>query len=75
MVSIPTYIAKAKLSELIRRALDGEEVFIGRDPEKLVQIVPVKKDKKRGFGSMKGRATVGDEFFEPLSDEELEAWE
>jgi prevent-host-death family protein len=75
MASIPTYIAKAKLSELIRRALNGEVVCIGRGSEGLVQLVPIKKVQRKGFGSMKGHATVGDEFFAPLPEDELKAWE
>jgi hypothetical protein len=30
---------------------------------------------KGGFGSMKGRATLGPEFWEPLPEEELKRWE
>jgi putative addiction module component (TIGR02574 family) len=32
------------------------------------------KPRGRVFGAMKGKATVTDAFFEPLPDEELDAW-
>ena len=33
-----------------------------------------KAERSKGFGSMKGRVEIGPEFFEPLPDEEIEAW-
>jgi hypothetical protein len=35
---------------------------------------PEAKRKRRVFGAYKGKFTVGPEFFEPLSREELKAW-
>ena len=75
MKPIPTYIAKAKLSELMRRALDGEAVYIGKGREAIVQLVPIGKKKKRTFGSMAGSSKVSELFFDALSEEELKAWE
>lgn len=75
MKPIPTYIAKAKLSELLRRALSGEAIYIGRGTDAIVQLVPVTSKRRRQFGSMAGKATVTDAFFEPLPKEELDSWE
>jgi hypothetical protein len=36
--------------------------------------VPLVPKPKRVFGSMKGQFTVGPEFFEPMSEEELALW-
>ncbi len=70
------HVAKTQLSRLIERACDGEEIIIARRNEPVVRLVPVrKKTVKRKFGSMKGRATVTDEFFEPLPEDELKLWE
>lgn len=45
----------------------------GKDPA--VKLVPVKPLSQRQFGLYKGLAKVGPEFFEPLPEEELRAWE
>lgn len=47
--------AKAKLSSLVQKALDGEEVIIARDGVPAVKIVPVEalQKPKRQFGSLK----------------------
>ena len=68
--------AKTQLSKLIAAAERGEEVIIARRDKPVVRLVPVEQPKsKRQFGSMKGRASVGPEFFEPLPEEELKLWE
>lgn len=67
--------AKTNLSKLIEQAERGEEVIIARGKEPVVQLVPVKPaPKTRPFGLYKGEFEVGPEFFEPLPDDELEAW-
>jgi prevent-host-death family protein len=46
--------AKAHFSQLVRKALAGEEVIIAKDNEPLVKLVPVKVGKgKRKPGSAK----------------------
>lgn len=68
--------AKTHLSRLIDRALRGEEVIIHRGPVPVVRLVPVARAvPERKFGAMKGRLVVPDAFFEPLPDDELDAWE
>lgn len=49
--------AKAKLSSLVQKALDGEEVIIARDGKPVVRIVAVEADQKpkRQFGSLKSK--------------------
>lgn len=63
------HTAKAHLSELIQRALLGEEVIIARDNKpiaKLVVLQPVKH--KRRLGTAKGLFKMANDFNEPLSD-------
>lgn len=73
---ITIHEAKTQLSRLIARACDGEEIVIARRNEPVVRLVPVrKKPVQRKFGAMKGRATVTDDFFEPLPEDELKRWE
>ena len=67
--------AKTNLSKLIEQAERGEEVIIARGKQPVVKLVPVETTpKKRPFGLYKGEFEVGPEFFEPLPDDELEAW-
>lgn len=76
MTQITVHSAKTHLSQLIQRALKGEDIVIARGKEPMVRLVPVEPVKRgRVFGAMKGRARVDDRFFEPLPDEELDAWE
>lgn len=71
--------AKTQLSKLVERALAGEEVVLtnGRSRTPMVKLVPVKALAKRTrpIGLYKGQIDIGPEFFEPLPDEELAAWE
>ncbi|HWD60416.1 MAG TPA: type II toxin-antitoxin system Phd/YefM family antitoxin [Stellaceae bacterium] len=72
---ISVHAAKTHLSRLIARAEAGEEIVIARGKKPVVKLVPIEKPKpKRVFGSMKGQFTVGPEFFEPMSEEELALW-
>ena len=76
MATVTVHAAKTHLSRLIKRAEAGEDIVIARGDRPVVRLVPcaAKADKSKGFGSMKGLIEVGPEFFEPLPDEELEAW-
>lgn len=76
MTTVTIHVAKTHLSRLIERVEAGEEVVIARRNKPVVKLVPFDQPKpKRQFGSMKGRASVGPEFFEPLPEEELRLWE
>lgn len=67
------YEAKTKLSRLVDRAAAGEEILIGRSGKPLVRLVPVDELGPRQPGLLRGM-TVPDALFDPLSDEELDAW-
>lgn len=68
--------AKTKLSELIQRAAQGEDIVISRGSKPVARLVPIRERKgKRQPGSLKGRFVIGAEFFEPLPEDELSAWE
>jgi prevent-host-death family protein len=76
MTTVTVHAAKTQLSKLIARAEAGEEVIIARGKKPVVRLVPVDDAKpRRQFGAMKGKVWVGPEFFEPLPEEELKAWE
>ena len=76
MTTFTIHTAKTNLSQLVSRAEAGEEIVLARGKQPVAKIVPLKPVKpKRQFGRYRGQFTVGPEFFEPLSDEELDAWE
>ena len=67
--------AKTNLSRLIQRAERGEEILIARGKQPVVRLTPIRKPgRKRKLGLHRGEFTVGPEFFEPLSPEELDGW-
>lgn len=76
MKTVTIHQAKTNLSKLIKKAAEGEEVIIARGSEPVAQLVALKPAKKgpRQPGALKGKLVVGPEFFEPLPDDELEAW-
>lgn len=76
MTTVTIHKAKTQLSKLIEQALRGEEVIIARGKEPVARLVPYAREQpKRGFGSMKGRASLGPEFWEPLPEDEFKLWE
>ena len=69
MSQVNIHIAKAHLSELIQRALLGEEVIIARDNKPVVQLVALKApQKKRQLGLSKGKIRIASDFNAPLED-------
>ncbi len=70
------YDAKTNLSNLVDRALAGEDVVIARAGKPMVQLVPVDALQRRQSGQLKHLGiTLPDSFFDPLPEEELAAWE
>lgn len=69
--------AKAKLSELLDRALAGEEVVIARAGKALVKLVPTGAAEPRGKGAWRGWAAdiPTEVFLAPMDDEDLDAAE
>lgn len=55
--------AKARFSELIAKAMVGEEVVIARDNKPLVRLVPLARPgKRRVSGSAKGQIVIAPDF-------------
>ena len=74
-MQVTIHSAKTHLSRLIKQACEGEEIVISRGKQPVARLVPIQPRGRRVFGAMRGRATVGDAFFEPLPDDELEGWD
>jgi prevent-host-death family protein len=73
MQIINIHEAKTHFSRLLFRAHSGEEIIIAKAGEPYAKLVPLSPAEKRCPGIAKG--TVTDDFFEPLPEEELQAWE
>lgn len=67
--------AKAKLSELLDRALAGEEIVIARAGRPLARLVPVEELKPREPGAWRDWDIPDDVFLEPMDPEDLDAAE
>ena len=76
MKTVNIHEAKTHLSRLIAEVEAGEEIVVARGGMPVVRLVRVGEGPTaRRFGSMRGRARVGDAFFEPLPESELAGWE
>ncbi len=76
MTIVTIHKAKTELSKLLKRVEAGEEIIIARGDKQIAKLSPAEPPKKsRGWGAWKGRFTLPDSFFDPLPDDELDAWE
>ena len=66
--------AKTRLSELLQRVQNGEEITIAKYGKPIARLVAVETSTKRQLGFVHG-VTLDDSFFEPLPEEELRLWE
>jgi len=61
--------AKARFSELVRKALSGEEVVIARDNKPILKLVPLERARlRRRPGSTKGKVWMAPDFDETPED-------
>lgn len=63
---LPTQVnvaeAKARFSELVRRALAGGEVVIAKDNRPILRLVPLERHEPRKPGSAKGKIRMAADF-------------
>ncbi|HYZ39421.1 MAG TPA: type II toxin-antitoxin system prevent-host-death family antitoxin [Stellaceae bacterium] len=72
---VSVHAAKTQLSRLLSRVEAGEVITIARGRTPVAKLVPVAPKGKREFGAMRGKISIGPEFFEPLPDDELDRWD
>jgi prevent-host-death family protein len=73
MEVVNVHEAKTHFSKLLARVHAGEEIIIAKAGHPYAKLVPLKPVKARKPGIAKGAVTKA--FFEPLPEEELQAWE
>ena len=77
MVKATIFEAKTNLSELVKKAQNGETVIItsGRDKRPVARIEAIKPVAKKRLGVMETPGfEIPDSFWEPLPEEELALW-
>ena len=77
MIVINIYDAKARLSEFVEAAAKGERVVICRRNQPVAELRAVASARRapRPVGSSTWNFGVPRSFFEPLSDEDVEAFD
>lgn len=78
MTKINVHEAKTHLSEYLPRIEAGETIVLCRRNVPIAEIRPltlVESPRRPEIGFAKGTFTIPDEFFEPLPDEFLDAFE
>jgi prevent-host-death family protein len=68
--------AKTHFSKLVDKAINGEEIIIGKSGNPVVKLIAIQPKKpKRVPGSLKGKIRISDDFDAPLSADILEEFE
>lgn len=77
MFMVNIFEAKAKLSDLLDRAAAGEQIVICRRNEPVAELRPIPGPRQapRPIGKAKGVLTIPNAFFDPLDDEDVEAFD
>ena len=68
------YQAKTKLSQLVERAMLGEEVIIAKAGKAMVKLVRIDAPAKRTLGTAAGKISYSEGWDAPMTDGELEAF-
>lgn len=71
--TVNVHDAKTHLSRLLERAHGGEEIIVAKAGKPYARLVPLAPPAERKPGGLD--VTIGHDFFEPLPEEELAAWE
>lgn len=68
------HTAKSQLSKLIDAAMSGEEVIIAKGTKPVVRLVAIPQAEFK-MGLLTDKAGTPPNFLEPLTSDELDAWE
>ena len=74
---ISMHQAKSSLSQLIKKAMAGEDVYIGAYGKAEAKIIPVNTDDipQKKIGVLAGKLHVPEDFDDPLPDDVLVEFE
>jgi len=79
MLKVNVFEIKAKLSEYLDRAIQGERIVICRHNKPIAELRPLDgvRTEPRPIGPLPGEPTfeVPASFFEPMSEDELDLWD
>lgn len=73
MTVVNVHEAKTQLSRLLERLEAGEEIVIARAGVPVARLLPFKPVSERKPGRLNWR--LPESFFDPLPEDELQAWE
>lgn len=73
MTIVNVHEAKTHFSRLLDRAHAGEEIIVAKDGKPFARLVPLASPPERVPG--RWREAIPDSFWDPLPEDELEAWE
>ena len=74
--TVSIYEAKTRLSHLVDRALQGDDVVITRHGRPVARLVPAARPRApRRLGSLRGKIHVAKDFDAPLPDDLLALFE
>ena len=75
VMTLNLYDAKTQLSSLVEMAAAGEEIIIAKNGKPMAKLVAFKGAVKRKPGRLKGKIWMSPDFDEPMTQEELAAFE
>jgi prevent-host-death family protein len=75
-MQVNVHEAKSKLSKLLELVEEGETVVIARNGHPVAELVPARRKAGFPFGIAREAPLVpsGDEWWQPMSDDEAEDW-
>lgn len=74
--TVNIYQAKTQLSKLVDLASSGTDVVIARAGKPIARLTAVKNEKRlTGFGALKGKGWIAEDFDAPLPEELLAQFE
>jgi prevent-host-death family protein len=70
-VQVNIHSAKTNLSQLIEKALSGEEIIIAKAGKPVARLVPIRTTSKRIFGSAAGTIVFHKGWDAPMTAKEM----
>lgn len=76
MKVVTIHAAKTRLSQLLAEVEAGAEIVLARGKTPIAKLTRyIAPEARRQPGALRGQIVIGPDFFDPLPEEELKAWE